>query len=56
MQLGPHASFILAAYAVAGIIVLGLIAWAMTDYRTQQRQLAELEQRGVSRRSVRSGK
>jgi heme exporter protein D len=51
MNLGPHASFILAAYAVALIIVGTLIVWVMTDHRTQRRILAELEKRGATRRS-----
>jgi heme exporter protein D len=51
MTLGPHAPFILAAYAVAMAIVAGLIAWVILDYRTQRRLLADLDARGVVRRS-----
>ncbi|MGP0093551.1 MAG: heme exporter protein CcmD [Xanthobacteraceae bacterium] len=51
MTLGPHAPFIIAAYAVAATIVAGLIAWVIWDYRTQRRLLAELDARGVVRRS-----
>jgi heme exporter protein D len=55
MNLGPHAGFILAAYAAAAIIVGGLIAWIVIDYRAQMRALADLEARGVTRRSERTG-
>lgn len=51
MTLGPHAPFIIAAYAVAVAIVAGLIAWVRFDHRTQRRLLAELNARGVVRRS-----
>jgi heme exporter protein D len=51
MDLGPHASFIVAAYGVATAVVLTLIAWVIVDYRAQCRLLAELERRGISRKS-----
>ena len=51
MDLGPHAAFITAAYVMAAIVVLGLIAWVMADYDAQLRVLADLEERGVTRRS-----
>ena len=54
MNLGPHATFIIAAYAVAVLVVIGLIGWVMIDNRAQRRQLAKLEARGVSRRSEKS--
>ena len=51
MELGPHASFIVAAYAMAALVVIGLIVWVLMDYGSQRRQLAALEARGVTRRS-----
>jgi heme exporter protein D len=52
MQATPHIEFIAAAYA-AGIAVIGaLVAWVMLDYRLQRRIIAELETKGVSRRSA----
>jgi heme exporter protein D len=51
MDLGPHATFIVAAYAVATAVVLTLIAWVIVDYRAQCRLLAELERRGITRKS-----
>jgi heme exporter protein D len=51
VDLGPHASFIVAAYAVATAVVLTLITWVIVDYRAQCRLLAELERRGISRKS-----
>jgi heme exporter protein D len=53
MDLGPHADFILTAYAAAILVVGALIAWVMLDYRQQQRILADLEAQGVTRRSER---
>ena len=51
--LGPYASFIVAAYALAAIVVLILIAWIGLDYRAQGQHLRELEASGVVRRSGR---
>lgn len=52
MDLGPHAGFIVAAYAVALAIVAGLIAWIVIDHRAQRRILEDLERAGVTRRSA----
>jgi heme exporter protein D len=51
MNLGPHAAFIVAAYAAALAVVIGLIAWVLADHAAQRRLLADLETRGVTRRS-----
>jgi heme exporter protein D len=55
MNLGPHAAFIIGAYAVALGVIAGMIAWVQIDYRRQLRLLADLEARGVTRRSERTG-
>lgn len=44
-DLGPHAAFIAAAYAVAVILVGGLCAWIMRDHGRLSRQLAALDKR-----------
>ena len=54
MHLGPHADFIITAYAAGALVVFGLIAWVVFDHRHQTRVLDELEARGVTRRSQRS--
>ena len=51
IALGPHAPFIIAAYAAALAVVVGLIAWVSADHAAQRRLLADLEARGVARRS-----
>jgi heme exporter protein D len=53
MNLGPHATFIVGAYGIAVLIVVAMIAWVTLDHRRQARALAELETRGVTRRSDR---
>jgi heme exporter protein D len=52
MALGANAAFILAAYGSAFGVIAVLIAWVMMDYRRQRRTLADLERRGVVRRSA----
>ncbi len=54
MDLGPHAVFIVAAYVIVAMVVLGLIVWVLGDYSAQRRLLADLEARGVTRRSGKS--
>ena len=53
MTLGPHADFIIAAYAVTIFAIAALIAWVVLDYSAQQRILGDLEERGITRRSQR---
>ena len=55
MNLGPHADFIIAAYAVTVCVVAAVIAWVIVDYSAQRRILGDLEERGVTRRSQRKG-
>ena len=52
MELGPHAAFIIAAYAAGVLLVLLLVGWVVADYRAQLRTLAEFERQGVARRSA----
>jgi heme exporter protein D len=51
-DLGPHAAFIWAAYAVTFIVVLGLIVFIVQDDRRQRQLLADLERQGIRRRSA----
>jgi heme exporter protein D len=52
MSEATHTGFIIAAYAAAVIVVVGLCLWVMLDYRAQRRSLADLERRGIARRSA----
>ena len=54
MSLGSYASFILASYLAAALVVAILIGWIALDYRNQKRHLRELEESGVIRRTGRS--
>jgi heme exporter protein D len=51
MDLGPHADFIVAAYAAAAVVLGALVAWVIADYRAQRRALADLEAIGATRRA-----
>ncbi|NBJ10225.1 heme exporter protein CcmD [Microvirga arsenatis] len=48
-----HGFFIAFSYIVTALVVAGLILRAVIDHRMQVRALAELEARGVGRRSRR---
>jgi len=52
MDLGPHAAFIWASYAVVTATIVGLIVWLAADGRRQRAALKALEERGVRRRSA----
>jgi heme exporter protein D len=54
MDLGPHVAFIVGAYMMATAVVAALVIWVTADHTAQKRALAELERRGVSRRSAES--
>jgi heme exporter protein D len=45
--------FIVTSYAVTALVVAGLILRAVIDHRIQTKALAELDARGVGRRSRR---
>jgi heme exporter protein D len=52
IALGPHGSFILAAYGITLMVLLLLIGWIVLDYRSQRRRVTKLESEGITRRSV----
>ena len=52
LDLGPHAAFILAAYGVTFVAVAALALFIVEDDRKQRHLLAELERRGIRRRSA----
>ncbi len=52
MDLGPHAGFIIGAYIVVTAVVAALIVWVAADHAAQKRALADLERRGITRRSA----
>lgn len=53
MNLGQHANFIVAAYAIAVAVVVLLVAWVIVDHRRQRAMLHDLDASGVTRRSAR---
>ena len=50
---GNYTGFILASYGVSIATILMLVLWVVMDGRIQARKLAELEARGIHRRSDR---
>ncbi len=51
MDLGPHAAFIVASYAVFTLVLVSLTAWLFYDGARQKRLLEDLEAKGARRRS-----
>jgi heme exporter protein D len=49
-----NGGYILAAYGLTLLIVLGLIVWIVLDGKRQRQHLRDLEARGIRRRSDRS--
>jgi len=54
MDLGPHAGFIISAYIIATMVVAALVIWVAADHVAQKRALADLDRRGITRRSAES--
>ena len=54
LDLGPHAGFIWMAYGVSALVMVGLIFWIRIDARRQLNLLADLEAKGIRRRSARA--
>ena len=52
-DLGPHAVFIWSAYALTFAAIAVLTVSILIDDRHQRETLAELERRGIKRRSAR---
>ncbi|MCB1510141.1 MAG: heme exporter protein CcmD [Hyphomicrobiaceae bacterium] len=53
MDLGKHAVFIWSSYGIVVIVIAALIGWLVWDGRRQAQRLADLQARGVTRRSQR---
>ena len=51
-EISYHGGFILAAYAVTIAVLAGILLWLFLDGRAQKRRLADLEARGIRRRSA----
>ena len=51
MDLGPHTTFIVVAYAATAFILVLLIGWIAAENRALKRTLADFESRGITRRS-----
>ncbi len=52
MSLGPYASFIWASYGLTALVIGGLLVSLIIDARRQAAALADLEARGIKRRSA----
>jgi heme exporter protein D len=50
--LGDHGGFIVAAYLAVVVVLASLVAWIVLDGRALKRRLADLEARGIRRRSA----
>ena len=51
MDLGQHAYFIWASYCAMALVLAGLALWLWIDGRRYKQALADLERRGVKRKS-----
>jgi heme exporter protein D len=49
-----HTGFIAAAYLTTAVVLVALVFWIVVDGRTQRRRLADLDARGIRRRSAQS--
>jgi heme exporter protein D len=47
-----HFAFVTIAYAVTAVVILAMIAWVLLDQRARKQEIADLEARGIRRRSA----
>ncbi|MEX3011713.1 heme exporter protein CcmD [Hoeflea sp. TYP-13] len=47
-----HLAFVLISYGVTALTILALVLWVLFDQRARRAELADLEARGVRRRSA----
>ncbi|MCO6391080.1 heme exporter protein CcmD [Aliihoeflea aestuarii] len=47
-----HVAFVSAAYGVTFLVLASIALWLFIDHRARKRELADLEARGVRRRSA----
>jgi heme exporter protein D len=47
-----HVAFVSSAYGIAFLVLAGIALWLAVDHRARKRELADLEARGVRRRSA----
>ncbi|HUH76892.1 MAG TPA: heme exporter protein CcmD [Devosia sp.] len=52
IDLGPHAIFIVLSYVIVFGAIGGVTAWTLYDAHRTARKLADLEARGIRRRSA----
>lgn len=53
--MSAHDLYVTAAYAISATGVLGLIGWILFEQRTRRREMVELEEQGIRRRSDTGG-
>ncbi|MDF1600613.1 heme exporter protein CcmD [Mesorhizobium sp. YIM 152430] len=46
-----HVAYVSAAYGTTILVLAGIALWLVADHRARRRELADLEARGVRRRS-----
>lgn len=51
--MSEHALYVTAAYGSTILVLVGIGLWLVLDHRGRRRELADLEARGVRRRSAR---
>ena len=47
-----HMFFVSAAYGISALVIAGLVGWILLDQAARKRELADLEARGIRRRSA----
>ncbi|MCR4266943.1 heme exporter protein CcmD [Nitratireductor sp. ZSWI3] len=48
-----HAAYVFAAYGVSALVIAALGIWILVDQAARRRELKELEEQGIRRRSER---
>ena len=46
---GKHAAYIIPSYAITAFVIAALLLWIFMTYRKRQKEISELEARGIKR-------
>jgi len=46
---GKHAAYIIPSYGITALVIIALIVWIMMTWKQRRNEIADLEQRGITR-------
>lgn len=51
---GKHAAYIIPSYVSTAVVIFALIVWIIVTYKRRQKEIADLETKGIKRGSAKT--